>query len=89
MGTHTREPGQGHQLLMAELHGVLDRFETQGITKIEQVALLAQLVGQKISDLDPDEFDNVPEVMQAVALNIATGNAQKGSRHMVEVIGHG
>lgn len=87
--THARPPGPGHQLLMTELHGVLDKFGAQGITVIEQVALLAQLVGQKISDLEPTEFDNVPEVMQAVALNIAAGNAQKGAREMISVVGHG
>jgi hypothetical protein len=47
------DPNEGHQLLMKEMHGVLDRFGANGMPVIEQIAIMAQLVGQKISDLNP------------------------------------
>lgn len=70
-----RDPGPGHQALMAELHGVCDRFETNGIPPIEQIAIVAQLIGQKISGLDPKVYDSGP-VLQSVIQNIVVGNDQ-------------
>lgn len=86
MTTHAREPHQGHQMLMGEMQGVLMRYGMQGIGLTEQIALLAQLIGGKISDLDPAHY-SVGEVLQSVSLNIAAGNAAKGTLEATVVPG--
>lgn len=86
MVTIARDPGPGHHALMAELHGVLDRAETNGIPIIEQAVLLAQLIGQKISDLDPTQYE-IGAVMEALAKNMLAGNQQAGGTG--PVAGHG
>lgn len=68
-----RTAGPGHQRFMNEMHGLLDRYETQGIPPIEQIALLAQIIGRKTSGLSPIIYDSA-SVMQAVVLNIIEGN---------------
>ncbi len=74
-----RQPGPGHQAIMRELHGVCDRFETNGIPPVEQIAMLAQLIGQKISGLDPAVYDSAT-VLQSVLLNIVSGNEQASGK---------
>jgi hypothetical protein len=76
---HTKDPHVGHQKLYDEITGVLGRAELTGISGIEQIALLSQIIGRKISDLDPNLYE-VAEVMQSVARNIASGNADESSR---------
>lgn len=72
---HKGQPGAAHQALMGELHGVLDRFGAGGMPKIEQIAVMAQAIGQKISALDAKVFTPV-EVLESVMLNIISGNDQ-------------
>ena len=74
---HTREPGEQHHKLLAELTGVCGRYGLQGVTDAEQVAILAQLIGRKIHDLDERQFDT-GEIMQAVSRNIVAGNNAAG-----------
>lgn len=76
---HKGEPHAGHQALYNEIAGRIAQCETAGITKIEIIALLAQMVGRKIAELDPSAYD-VGEVMRSVALNIASGNQDESSR---------
>jgi hypothetical protein len=89
---HTREPGPGHHLLMADLHGVLDKYEQTGIPAVEQIALLGQIIGQKCAELDPKAYDT-PELLRTVALNITAGNRNRvralGPTLNGEVLGHG
>jgi hypothetical protein len=73
---HARGPNDGHHRLMQDLNGTLDRYEAQGISTVEQIALFAQIIGQKITDLDPLAYD-AGEVMRSVAANIAGGNANR------------
>lgn len=74
---HKQDAHRGHQLLIDEVQGTLGRYRAQGIRDIEQIAILAQLIGGMVSDLDPAHYD-APEVMRSIALNIAAGNAAKG-----------
>ena len=74
---HTKEPGEAHHKLLAELRGVCGRYGLQGVSDVEQVAILAQLIGSKIHDLDERQYSPA-EIMQSVSLNIAAGN-QKAS----------
>lgn len=70
---HTKEPGEAHHKLLADLRGVCGRYGLQGVSDVEQVAILAQLIGTKIHDLDERQYD-AGEVMRSVSLNIAAGN---------------
>lgn len=75
---HSKGPGVAHQALMTELHGVMDRFGAGGMPLIEQIAVLSQLVGQKISALDAKLYSSGP-VLESVMLNIVAGNDQAGT----------
>jgi hypothetical protein len=74
---HTKEPGEQHHKLLTELKGVCGRYGLQGVTDAEQVAILAQLIGRKIHDLDERQYDT-GEIMQAVSRNIVQGNNAAG-----------
>lgn len=86
-----RNPNQGHQLFMRDMHAVCDRFEAQGIPPIEQIAILSQLIGQKCTDLSALAYDSA-EVMRCVALGIQAGNSQAGNSQAsgsLAIMGHG
>lgn len=69
--THARTPDRAHQALVHDVHDVLGRYA--GMPKIEQMAMLAQVMGQMIAEI-PENTYGTGEVMQAIALNIAAGN---------------
>lgn len=71
---HAKEPHDGHHKLLAELKSTCGRFGLQGISDIEQIAILSQLIGAKVHDLDEREYDS-GEVMRSISLNLAQGNA--------------
>lgn len=74
---HTRVPGEGHHKLLAELKGVCGRAGLNGITDVEQIAILAQLIGAKVHDLDERKYE-MAEIMQAISGNIVAGNNAAG-----------
>lgn len=84
MTTHTRAADGAHNALVQDLHGLLGRYA--GMPKIEQVAMLAQVIGQLVTELPANAY-STGEVMQAVAMNIASGNSAT-ARRMVEAV-HG
>lgn len=71
---HQREPGAAHQALMAELRGVIGRFDLEGMPAVERIAILAQLIGQEIADLPKSVPYGPAELLHAVAANIEMGN---------------
>jgi hypothetical protein len=73
MVTHARTPDMAHQALVTEVHSVVDRHA--GMPVLERVAMLAQVIGHLIAEV-PDRAYGAGEIMQAVALNIASGNQQ-------------
>jgi hypothetical protein len=76
---HSRQPNAGHHQLVMELNGTLDKFELRGIPKVEQVALLAQIVGRLICECDGRQYTS-GELMACVAMNIASGNKAASDR---------
>ena len=85
-----RQPNEGHHRLMQELHRVCDVAEGNGIPKIEQIALLAQLIGQHIHHLPPSAGYTAPDIMEAVARNMHVGNqTASGAGLLATVVGHG
>lgn len=73
MPEHRKEPGPGHQALMADLKGCLKRFHDQGLPPVEQMAVLAQLLGQVVADIDTAQFET-SDIMRSISGNIAAGN---------------
>lgn len=84
MGINPTEPGVAHHALITDLHAVLDRY--QSMAAVERVAVIAQLLGQTTVQVPTNEFDSA-ELMRAVAMNIAAGNANAG--RTLETMGHG
>ena len=70
---HLKTPDGVQHALSQDLHGILGRYA--GMPKIEQVAILSQVIGHLICELPAGSY-GTGEVMQAVALNIASGNDQ-------------
>lgn len=70
---HTRQPHAGHQAFVRELGRVSTTHEALGISKIEQIALMAQMIGQMSCDMPIGEISST-ELMQTVAMNIVSGN---------------
>lgn len=68
----TAAPGAAHHALINDLHGVLGRYA--GMPPVEQIAVMAQAIGQIIAALDTN-VGSSGEIMHAVAANIAAGNA--------------
>lgn len=73
MATHAKTPDLAHQALVDRLHAVLGEFA--GMPKIEQIAMLGQVIGHLIAEL-PNGAYGPSEVLRAVAANIAQGNQQ-------------
>lgn len=73
-----QRPHAGHQSFMKELGGVSARFEGLGITKIEQIALLGQLIGQLSYEI-PDGTYTAADIMECVGKNVVSGNQQRSS----------
>lgn len=71
---HRKEPGAAHQAFMAELRGVVGRFDANGMPGIERIAILAQLIGQEIHDLPAGLPFGPGEILHSVAANIEQGN---------------
>jgi hypothetical protein len=71
-------PHEGHQRFAREVNGICDKAETNGIPPVEQIAVLAQIIGQKISSLDPRLYTSTADVLESVMLNIIGGNEQAG-----------
>lgn len=69
---HTKAPDGAHHALAQDLHGILGRYA--GMPKIEQVAILSQVIGHLITEMPANSY-GTGEVMQCVAMNIASGNA--------------
>lgn len=82
--THTKTPDGAHHALAQDLHGILGRYA--GMPKIEQVAILAQVIGHLVTEMPANSY-STSEVMQSVAMNIASGNASS-ARNIAEAI-HG
>jgi len=84
-----RQPGPGHQLFMEQARGLCARFEANGIPPIEQIALLGQLIGGLISDLDPKFYTTLP-VLEALMQNVVVGNEEAGRmRPLIMGVGNG
>lgn len=81
---HRSEPHAGHQKCFDDIRKRLGQAELMGIPKIELIALLAQIIGRQIAELDGKAF-TVSEIMQAVALNIASGNQDEAARSLIGV----
>lgn len=73
MVTHAKSPGMAHQALVDRVHATLGDFA--GLPKIEQIAMLGQVIGHLIAELPANSY-GPGEVLQAVAANIASGNQQ-------------
>lgn len=71
---HRKEPGEAHAALMRELHGVVDKFDAQGMAGIERIAILGQLIGQEIARLPKGTPYGPQELLASVAANIEAGN---------------
>lgn len=69
---HTKAPDGAHHALAQDVHGILGRYA--GLPKIEQVAILSQVIGHLITEMPANSY-STSEVMQSVAMNIASGNA--------------
>jgi len=83
MTTHCKDPGAAEQSLMLDLKGALKRHADQGMQPIVALAVLAQLLGQVVADVDAAQYETA-DIMAAVAGNIEAGNkvaneAKKGS----------
>lgn len=79
---HTKDPHEGHHKLLADLKGRCGMAGLQGIADIEQIAILAQLIGAKVHDLDERQYD-VGEVMESVSRNIVIGNNGAGGQQLI------
>lgn len=79
MNTHTRTPAASHQALMTDLHGTLKRFDDNGMPRIEQLAIIAQVLGYVVGKL-PDGEHEASDVKRAVALNMEEGNRAARAR---------
>lgn len=89
-----REPNEGHQRLMADMHRICDQAEANGIPRIEQIAMLAQLIGQHIHHLPPTAGYTPQSLLQSVMLNIHKGNQTASGAGLhdliaTDVAGHG
>ena len=73
MVTHAKTPDLAHHALVNEVHAVVGRFA--GMPVLERVAMLSQVIGHLVAEV-PDRAYSSAEIMQAVALNIASGNRQ-------------
>lgn len=74
---HTREPHEGHHKLLSELTSLCGCAGLNGISDTEQIAILAQLIGRKMHDLDERQYDT-GEVMASISHNIVAGNNAAG-----------
>lgn len=81
---HTKTPDGVHHALLQDVYGTLGRYS--GMPKIEQVAILAQVIGHVITEMPSNSY-GTGEVMQCVAMNIASGNAST-ARALAEAV-HG
>lgn len=79
---HAKEPHRGHHELLNRLRETCGSYALQGIGDVEQIAILAQLIGGKIHDLDERQYD-ISEIMQAVSRNIVAGNAAVGGANLI------
>jgi len=82
----TSQSGPGHHLFVQEVRGLCSRFETNGIPPIEQIALLGQIIGGLISELDPALYSTVP-VLHALMENVVAGNDAAGQSGPVAMRG--
>ena len=73
MGVY-KEPGAAHHALLAELQGVLGRYDLQGVPVVERIAVLAQAIGAEIRKVPSGQY-SANELLYSVSLNIAAGNA--------------
>lgn len=91
MGVERITPTAAHNALMQELGGVCDRFEGAGLAKVEQMAVLAQLIGSHMHFLPADAGYTAPMLLEFVARNVHLGNMQAsgGVNIMAGVVGHG
>jgi len=89
-------PHAAHHALMQDLGGTCDRFEADGMAKVEQIAVLAQLIGSHMHFLPADAGYTPQMILEFVARNIHLGNQHAaGGANVVaglvggEVAGHG
>lgn len=73
---HAKDPHGGHHELLLDLKGRLGKATLSGIRPAEQIAILGQIVGAIIADMDDRQFD-VGEIMRALSRNIAAGNSPR------------
>lgn len=65
-----REPGAAHHALVADLHGILERYTM--MPAVERVACMSQALGHLLADV-PEGY-SVAVIMQVVSRNIEQGN---------------
>ena len=82
----TQRPHAGHQLFIADIAKASAKHEGLGISKIEQIALMAQLIGQLACELPPNLYPT-SEIMGTVAANIVSGNQQRAGESALLGIG--
>lgn len=75
MGINPSAPNAAHHALITDLHAVADRYVS--LPAIERVAIIAQFLGQIVVQVPTDSYSS-SDVLQAVAHNMAAGNANAG-----------
>lgn len=90
MGVERITPHAAHHALMQELGGVCDRFEADGLPRVEQIAVLAQLIGSHIHFLPANSGYTPQMLLEFVARNMHLGNQHaSGGDIMAGMVGHG
>lgn len=74
MNVERRTPHAGHHALMQELGGVCDRAGANGLSRIDQIAVLAQLIGSHIHYLPASAGYTPQMLLEFVARNVHLGN---------------
>lgn len=75
MGINPSAPGAAHHALITDLHALHDRYKS--LPAIERVAVISQFLGQVIVEVPTNAYSS-QDVLQAVAMNLASGNANAG-----------
>lgn len=87
MGINPHQPNAAHHALITDLHAIHDRYRS--LAPIERVAVIAQFLGQVVVDVPTNEYTSA-DVLQAIAHNMAAGNANAGGALAVPgLAGHG
>lgn len=74
MNVERRTPHEGHHVLMRELGGVCDQAQANGLSRVDQMAVLAQLIGSHMHHLPANAGFTPQMLLEFVARNIHLGN---------------